>query len=84
MASHSSSLTHDQSKPEEENDLVDRLISKTGCSALHYAIQKCIMENEDWRKCKTQVQDFKECMMPYQKAQMEQLVKRKSSSTENI
>lgn len=82
MASHSSLLLHDRSKPEEENDLVDQLISRTGCSALHYAIQECMAENEDWRKCKRQVQDFKECMKPFQKARMEQLERQKA--TENL
>ncbi|XP_058268136.1 cytochrome c oxidase assembly factor 4 homolog, mitochondrial isoform X2 [Hemibagrus wyckioides] len=84
MTSRSSPLPHDRSRPEEENDLVDQLISRTGCSALHYAIQECMAEHEDWRKCKTQVQEFRECMMPFQKARMEQLVKRKDSATENV
>lgn len=83
MTSRSSPLPHDQSKPEEE-DMVDRLISRTGCSALHYAIQECMAEHEDWRKCKRQVQEFKECIMPFQKARMEQLVKHKDSATENV
>ncbi|XP_026783642.1 cytochrome c oxidase assembly factor 4 homolog, mitochondrial [Pangasianodon hypophthalmus] len=84
MASHSSPLPHDRSGPKEEDDPVDQLISRTGCSALHYAIQECMAEHEDWRKCKKQVQEFRECMMPFQKARMEQLVKCKDSATENV
>ncbi|KAI5099804.1 coiled-coil-helix-coiled-coil-helix domain-containing protein 8-like, partial [Silurus meridionalis] len=83
MASHSSPLPHDRRKSEEEHDLVDGLISRTGCSELHHAIQECMAEHVDWRKCKKQVQDFRECMMPFQKAQMEQLIKRNDSTKDN-
>lgn len=84
MTTRSSQLPHDRSKPVEENDLVDQLVSRTGCSAQHYAIQECFAEHGDWRKCKTKLQDFKECIMPFQKARMEQLEKCKDSATENI
>ncbi|KAK2823351.1 hypothetical protein Q7C36_019951 [Tachysurus vachellii] len=84
MTSHSSPLSHERSRPEEENDLVDQLISRSGCSTLHYAIQECMAEHKDWRKCKTQVQEFKDCMMPFQKTRMEQLVKCKDPATENV
>lgn len=84
MASHASRLPHDRNTAEEEGDLVDGLLSRTGCSALHYAVQECMAEHQDWRKCKKQVQHFKECMMPFQKARMEQLEKHKGSAGENV
>lgn len=84
MASNSSPSLHNRSRPDEDNDPVDQLISKTGCSALHYAIQECRAEHEDWRKCKRQVQDFKKCMIPFQRARLEQLVKRKDPVTDDV
>ncbi|XP_062870401.1 cytochrome c oxidase assembly factor 4 homolog, mitochondrial [Trichomycterus rosablanca] len=66
---------HARSKPEEENDPVDKMISRTGCAALHYAVQECMAEQQDWRKCQTQVKVFKECMVQFQNASKEQLLK---------
>uniref|UniRef100_A0A671S508 Uncharacterized protein n=1 Tax=Sinocyclocheilus anshuiensis TaxID=1608454 RepID=A0A671S508_9TELE len=37
-----------------------RMISRTGCAELHYALQDCMAEHQDWRKCQTEVQKFKE------------------------
>jgi len=56
---------HDRSrKPEEEEeeDPVIKMISKTGCLELHYAVQECMSDNQDWRKCQQQVDDFRKCM----------------------
>ncbi|KAL7846616.1 hypothetical protein SRHO_G00215960 [Serrasalmus rhombeus] len=54
MASSPSPSSHDRSRPEDEKDPVDQMISRTGCSALHYAIQDCMAEHQDWRKCQKQ------------------------------
>ncbi|XP_019385305.1 PREDICTED: cytochrome c oxidase assembly factor 4 homolog, mitochondrial [Crocodylus porosus] len=63
-------------KPEDEEDPLDQMISRTGCAAFHYAIQECMAEHQDWRKCQSQVQTFKECMQEHQKQRMEELQKR--------
>uniref|UniRef100_A0ACB8FFJ7 Uncharacterized protein n=1 Tax=Sphaerodactylus townsendi TaxID=933632 RepID=A0ACB8FFJ7_9SAUR len=47
--------------PEEEEDPLDQMISRTGCAAFHYAVQECMAEHQDWRKCQPQVQSFKDC-----------------------
>lgn len=48
---------------DEEEDKVDAAIRKTGCSVENYAIQDCMFENKDWRKCQNEVKAFKECIM---------------------
>ncbi|XP_077197317.1 cytochrome c oxidase assembly factor 4 homolog, mitochondrial [Paroedura picta] len=69
---------HDRSrKPseEEEEDPFDQMISRTGCAAFHYAVQECMAEHQDWRKCQQQVQSFKDCMSKHQKQRAEELQK---------
>lgn len=70
---------HDRSRKQEENeeDPVDQMISRTGCTAFHYAVQECMAEHQDWRRCQDQVQDFKNCMQDYQKRRMEELRKKR-------
>lgn len=58
-------MAHDRTrKPQsgEEEDPVESMIGKTGCLKLHYAVQECMGENQDWRKCQAQVAEFKKCM----------------------
>ncbi|KAK7104817.1 hypothetical protein V1264_019475 [Littorina saxatilis] len=58
-------MKHDRSrKPqyEEEEDPVENMIKKTGCIQLHYAVQDCMGEHQDWRKCQPQVTEFRKCM----------------------
>lgn len=73
---------HDRSirKPEEEEeeDPVDQMIARTGCTAFHYAVQECMAEHQDWRKCQAQVQNFKDCMQDYQKKRTEELLRKKN------
>ncbi|XP_035391100.1 cytochrome c oxidase assembly factor 4 homolog, mitochondrial [Electrophorus electricus] len=84
MASPPSPSPHDRSRPEDENDPVDQMISRTGCAPLHYAVQECMAEHQDWRQCQPQVKDFKECMMSFQNAQREQLLKQRATGTESV
>ncbi|XP_053972900.1 cytochrome c oxidase assembly factor 4 homolog, mitochondrial [Hylaeus volcanicus] len=48
-------------------DPVEEMLKKTGCMELHYEVQECIAETQDWRKCREQVQKFKVCMEEHQK-----------------
>ena len=50
---------------EEEDDPVIRAIQKTGCLELHYALQECMAEKQDWRKCQDSMLNFKNCMNAY-------------------
>ncbi|KAK9968485.1 hypothetical protein ABG768_002810 [Culter alburnus] len=59
------------------------MISRTGCAELHYALQDCMAEHQDWRKCQTEVQKFKECMTTYQNTRKEQLLKQRASATQS-
>ncbi|XP_003492172.3 cytochrome c oxidase assembly factor 4 homolog, mitochondrial-like isoform X2 [Bombus vosnesenskii] len=49
------------------DDPVEEMLKKTGCMELHYEVQECIVETQDWRKCQEQVKRFKVCMDKYQK-----------------
>ncbi|XP_062309497.1 cytochrome c oxidase assembly factor 4 homolog, mitochondrial [Osmerus eperlanus] len=73
--------SHDRSRSEDEDDPVDQMISRTGCADLHYAVQECMAEHQDWRKCQIQVQTFKECMMAFQNSRKEQLMKQRQAAS---
>ncbi|XP_012264783.1 uncharacterized protein LOC105691097 isoform X3 [Athalia rosae] len=58
----------ENSQADEEVDPVNRMLKKTGCIELHYKVQECIADTQDWRKCQEPVQQFKNCMEKYQKS----------------
>ncbi|XP_043920063.1 cytochrome c oxidase assembly factor 4 homolog, mitochondrial [Protopterus annectens] len=58
---------------DDEDDPVDQMISRTGCASLHYAVQECMAEHQDWRKCQQHVQAFRNCMSDHQKKRVEEL-----------
>ncbi|XP_006007128.1 cytochrome c oxidase assembly factor 4 homolog, mitochondrial [Latimeria chalumnae] len=62
---------------EEEEDPLDQMISRTGCAAFHYAVQECMAQQQDWRRCQEQVQAFKTCMMGQQKQRLDELHRQK-------
>lgn len=51
-----------EEKVEEEHDLVDKLLKKSGCEELHYKVQECMVEYQDWRKCQGVLKEFQACM----------------------
>lgn len=57
----------------EVEDPVEVMLKRTGCIELHYKVQECIAETQDWRKCQDQVQEFKACMKIYTDQQREKL-----------
>ena len=58
-----------EEEEEEEDDPVIRAIQKTGCLELHYALQECMAERQDWRKCQDSMLNFKNCMNDYARKQ---------------
>ncbi|XP_022915747.1 cytochrome c oxidase assembly factor 4 homolog, mitochondrial [Onthophagus taurus] len=56
----------------EITDPVEEMLKKTGCINLHYKVQECIAETQDWRKCQVQVAEFKKCMVNYTQKQQSQ------------
>ncbi|GAB6024906.1 Cytochrome oxidase assembly factor 4 [Chamberlinius hualienensis] len=50
---------------DEEVDPVIKAISQTGCLAYHNAVQECMFEHKDWRKCQQHVNTFKRCVLEY-------------------
>jgi len=56
-----------EEKLEEEEDLVDKLLQKSGCEEKHYKVQECMVEFQDWRKCQAVLKDFQLCMSKNQR-----------------
>lgn len=50
----------------EISDPVEEMLKKTGCIELHYKVQECIAETNDWRKCQMPVNNFRKCMEMYE------------------
>lgn len=55
---------HNRVRPadDDEDDPVEKMLKKSGCLELHYAVQECINETHDWRKCQNHVAEFKKCI----------------------
>ncbi|XP_047541999.1 cytochrome c oxidase assembly factor 4 homolog, mitochondrial [Vanessa atalanta] len=49
-------------KVDGDDDPVESMLKKAGCLDLHYKVQECINTTKDWRKCQTEVNDFKTCI----------------------
>ncbi|XP_031636168.1 cytochrome c oxidase assembly factor 4 homolog, mitochondrial [Contarinia nasturtii] len=61
--------TNNQVNAEDLEDKVDLMLQKTGCQDLHYKVQECIAETQDWRKCQEVVKEFRNCMSGYMEEQ---------------
>ncbi|CAM9151738.1 unnamed protein product [Lampetra planeri] len=72
---------HDRTRKDDEDDPLERMISRTGCAHLHYAVQECMAEHQDWRACQSQVQTFKDCMMTFQISRKKQLVNKQPAES---
>ena len=52
-----------QADQAEEKDTYELMLEQSGCSKQHHALQDCFFENgRDWRKCASEMREFKECM----------------------
>lgn len=51
-----------QNQSEEEQDVYETLIKKSGCAEFHFTLQDCYFEHNDWRKCKKEMEAFKLCV----------------------
>ncbi|CAG0885677.1 unnamed protein product [Cyprideis torosa] len=45
-----------------DDDPVEKMLTKAGCLNQHYAIQECMAEYKDWRKCQKEVAAFRDCI----------------------
>lgn len=54
--------TRQPSEDDEEDDPLDRILKKSGCADLHYKVQFCMAEKQDWRQCQVEVKEFRECV----------------------
>uniref|UniRef100_UPI00358F0D28 cytochrome c oxidase assembly factor 4 homolog, mitochondrial isoform X2 n=1 Tax=Myxine glutinosa TaxID=7769 RepID=UPI00358F0D28 len=55
-----------ENEEEEGGDPLDDMLSRTGCLQLHHAVQACIAETQDWRRCQKEVSAFRDCMAAQQ------------------
>lgn len=49
-------------REEEEEDFFNVTIMRSGCAVEHYALQDCFADKGDWRKCGSEMKQFKMCM----------------------
>ncbi|KAL3874988.1 hypothetical protein ACJMK2_037933 [Sinanodonta woodiana] len=52
---------------DDEDDPVEKMLKKSGCLELHYAVQECIADKKDWRQCQGEVQKFRQCIQEHEK-----------------
>nr|XP_027318140.2 cytochrome c oxidase assembly factor 4 homolog, mitochondrial [Anas platyrhynchos]XP_027318141.2 cytochrome c oxidase assembly factor 4 homolog, mitochondrial [Anas platyrhynchos] len=57
----------EEEEEEEGEDPVDAMIARTGCTVQHWALQECMAEQRDWRRCQPHVQAFRDCMARQQR-----------------
>ncbi|XP_013984874.1 cytochrome c oxidase assembly factor 4 homolog, mitochondrial-like [Salmo salar] len=69
------SLRPSPREDQDEEGPVDQMISRTSCMEQHYAVQEGMADHQDWMKFQSQVQTFKDCVMIFQKAWKEQLMR---------
>jgi len=53
---------------DDDDDPVEKMLKAAGCLEKHYAVQECIAETHDWRRCQQPVQDFRKCIEDHKKA----------------
>ncbi|KAL5008549.1 hypothetical protein ScPMuIL_014130 [Solemya velum] len=61
----SAPMGHDRTRrpaEDDDDDPVEKMLNKSGCGELHYAVQECMADNKDWRKCQKQVMEFRKCV----------------------
>ncbi|XP_031461972.1 cytochrome c oxidase assembly factor 4 homolog, mitochondrial [Phasianus colchicus] len=73
MAKPGHAWSRPKSQEEEEEDPVEAMVTRTGCAEQHWALQECMAEQRDWRRCQAQVQAFRQCMARQQRPHPEEL-----------
>ncbi|CAG9789848.1 unnamed protein product [Diatraea saccharalis] len=58
-----------------DDDPVESMLKKTGCLELHYKVQECIATTKDWRKCQTEVNNFKNCINKHKQEESSKIKK---------
>lgn len=48
---------------DEDDDPYNARIEKTGCSQENEDLQLCFFDTKDWRKCKEEMQAFRDCFI---------------------
>jgi hypothetical protein len=61
------SQEEDDDEDDEDLNPAERMLKKSGCLELHYGVQECMAEHKDWRKCKGQVNAFRDCVAKHNK-----------------
>ncbi|PAA82296.1 hypothetical protein BOX15_Mlig015560g2 [Macrostomum lignano] len=51
---------------DEEEDVFEAMLKRTGCLDQHNDVMECMAEHRDWRQCQEQVRKMKVCMAKYQ------------------
>ena len=64
-------MSHERKVSSADDDLdpAERMLKASGCLDSHYAVQACMVDHKDWRRCQDQVKLFKECIEKAKKKQ---------------
>ncbi|TPX32156.1 hypothetical protein SmJEL517_g04714 [Synchytrium microbalum] len=60
------SVPHSRKPTDDEDDEYTSRIKKTGCLEFHEKLQDCYYGKKDWRACKQEMADFRDCFDKYQ------------------
>ena len=55
----------------EEKDPLDEMLDRTGCKDIHHALQDCMYEHRDWRRCQPLVGELRQCMQKYEQSKQD-------------
>ncbi|XP_059044935.1 cytochrome c oxidase assembly factor 4 homolog, mitochondrial [Achroia grisella] len=65
-------ITHRDKTTDADDDPVESMLKRTGCLELHYKVQECIATTKDWRKCQSEVNNFKDCINKHKQSETSQ------------
>lgn len=66
---------------EAEKETIVEKLTRIGCIEEHYKVQDCYYENRDWRKCKNEVEVFRNCLQ--KKKQQENVSQNSQKATKS-
>lgn len=56
----------DRGNPDDDDPYIAR-IKRSGCFSHHEKLQDCYFEKKDWRECRKEMMEFKQCFLTNQK-----------------
>jgi hypothetical protein len=78
MAAHASTSGQQTNNPpaiiDEEEDVIDGVIRRTGCEAAYRVMEDCMVETDrDFRACQASMKQFQACLVAQERKKAEKL-----------